>query len=184
MVALLEEHNQFIFFPEDNSEDAELAQQGGYLAIDGSTIDLFTKPAYFGETFYDRKSKYSLGCQVVIMPHNLMIVDYSLGQPGKHANLLPDDHWVWADSAYPLEPWCIPPFKKPLNRQLTKDQKTFNYHLSKIHSLRELCINIQTEKDLQVAVHWIKCCLILHNMIICFETHHCKQDKNYDQSLE
>ncbi|KAG2045703.1 hypothetical protein BDR06DRAFT_985741 [Suillus hirtellus] len=116
MVALLEEHNQFIFFPEDNSEDAELAQwfaetqtypewRGGYLVIDGSTIDFFTKPAYFGETFYDRKSKYSLGCQAVIMPHNLMIVDYSLGQPG--------------NSAYPLEPWCIPPFKKPRNGRLT-----------------------------------------------------------------
>jgi hypothetical protein len=76
MVALLEEHDQFIFFPEDNSEDTELARRfaetrtcpewrGGYLAIDGSTIDLFTKPAYFGETFYDRKSKYSLGCQVM-----------------------------------------------------------------------------------------------------------------------
>ncbi|KIK33477.1 hypothetical protein CY34DRAFT_99522 [Suillus luteus UH-Slu-Lm8-n1] len=141
MVALLEEHDQFIFFPDDNSEDAELAWRfaetrtcpewrGGYLAIDGSTMDLFAKPAYFGETFYDRKSKYSLGCQAVIMPHNLMIVDYCLGQPGsvhdayafkstrlyeEHANLLPDGHWVWADSAYPLEPWCIPPFKKPHN---------------------------------------------------------------------
>jgi hypothetical protein len=158
-----------------------------------------------------------------------MIVDYSLGQPGsvhdayafrstrlyeEHANLLPDDHWVWADSAYPLEPWCIPPFKKPRNGRLTKDQRTFNYHLSKVflfsafllllmnlkirvrvehtfavlkgrfQSLRELRINIQTEKDLQVAVHWIKCCLILHNMIICFETRRRKQDKDYDQSLE
>lgn len=76
MVALLEEHDQFIFFPDDNSEDAELARRfaetrtcpewrGGYLAIDGSTMDLFAKPAYFGETFYDRKSKYSLGCQVM-----------------------------------------------------------------------------------------------------------------------
>jgi hypothetical protein len=75
MIALLEEHDRFISFPAANSEDAELARQfaesrtcpewrGGFLAIDGSTIDLFAKPAYFGETFYDRKSKYSLGCQV------------------------------------------------------------------------------------------------------------------------
>ncbi|KAG2740099.1 hypothetical protein P692DRAFT_201695508, partial [Suillus brevipes Sb2] len=75
--------------------------------------------------------------------------------------------WVWADSAYPLEPWCIPPFKKPHNGRLTRNQRTFNYHLSKIRvcvehtfavlkgqfqSLRELRINIQTEKDLQIAV--------------------------------
>jgi hypothetical protein len=81
------------------------------------------------------------------MPHNLMIVDYCIGHPGsahdahafhslrlysQHATLLPNDHWVWADSAYPLETWCIPPFKKPRNGRLTRDQKTFNYHLSKV----------------------------------------------------
>jgi len=84
------------------------------------------------------------------MPHNLLIVDYSLGHPGsvhdasafqsthlyeEHADLLPDGHWIWADSAYPLEQWCIPPFKKPRNGQLTKNQKTFNYHLSKVFYL-------------------------------------------------
>ncbi|KAG2751392.1 hypothetical protein P692DRAFT_201838976 [Suillus brevipes Sb2] len=128
MVALLEEHNQFISFLEDNSEDAHLARKwaelktcpewrGGYLAIDGSTIELFAKPGYFGEVKF-------------IMPHNLLIVDYSLGHPGsvhnafafrstrlyeEHDDLLPDGHWVWADSTYPLEPWCIAPFKKPHN---------------------------------------------------------------------
>jgi hypothetical protein len=50
-------------FPEDNSEDAHLARKwaelktcpewrGGYLAIDGSTIELFAKPGYFGEVFF------------------------------------------------------------------------------------------------------------------------------------
>ncbi|KAG2069572.1 hypothetical protein BDR04DRAFT_1128841 [Suillus decipiens] len=167
--------------------------EGSYLAIDGVTVDLFAKPAYFGETFYDGKSKYSLGCQAIITPHNLMIVDYSLGQPGsvynayafksthlyeEHANLLPDGHW----------PWCIPPFKKPHNGRLTRNQRTFNYHLSKIcvhiEHIFALHMNIKTEKHLQIAVHWIKCCLILHNMIIHFETCHCKQDKDYDESLE
>lgn len=75
MIALLEEHDKFISFPASDSEDMELARQfaesrtcpewrHGFLAIDGTTIDLFAKPAYFGETFFDRKSKYSLGCQV------------------------------------------------------------------------------------------------------------------------
>jgi hypothetical protein len=47
MVTLLKEHDWFIFFPDDKSEDAELAQRfaetqtcpewrSGYLAIDGS----------------------------------------------------------------------------------------------------------------------------------------------------
>jgi hypothetical protein len=75
MIAVLDAHDQFVCFPADNSEDADLARKfaesrtcpewkGGFLAIDGSTMDLFTKPGYYGETFFDRKSKYSLGCQV------------------------------------------------------------------------------------------------------------------------
>ncbi|KAG2336836.1 hypothetical protein BDR05DRAFT_978687 [Suillus weaverae] len=149
MVAVLDTHNQFIYFPVGNSEDTDLARKFaescGFLAIDDSTMYLFTKPGYYGETFFDRKSKYSLG---FIFPHNLFIMDYFLGHPGsirdafafqstrlykKHADLLPDGPWVWADSAYPLEPWCMTPFKKPCNGWLTKDQKSFNYHLFEIH---------------------------------------------------
>lgn len=63
-------------------------------------------------------------------------------------------------------------------------EHTFAVLKGRFQSLRELRINIQTEKDLQIAVHWIKCCLILHNMIIRFETRRRKQDKDYDESLE
>ncbi|KAG2071048.1 hypothetical protein BDR04DRAFT_987794, partial [Suillus decipiens] len=50
----------------------------------------------------------------------------------EYDDLLPDGHCIWADSTYPLEPWCITPFKKPCNGWLRKDQKTFNYYLSKV----------------------------------------------------
>ncbi|KAG2054140.1 hypothetical protein BDR06DRAFT_1051082 [Suillus hirtellus] len=81
------------------------------------------------------------------MPHNLTIVDYSLGHTGSahdaytfhsthvyqnHQTLLGNNHWIWADSAYPIEPWCIPPFKKPIGGALTPEQKEFNTVLSKI----------------------------------------------------
>ena len=36
-------------------------------------------------------------------------------------------------------------------------------------SLRELRLRIRTEDDLHIAVYWITCCLILHNMIVQFE---------------
>ncbi|KAG2074561.1 hypothetical protein BDR04DRAFT_1173058 [Suillus decipiens] len=147
MIAVLDAHDQFVCFPADNSEDADLAckfaesctcpeWKGGFSAIDGSTMDVFTKPGYYGEISSDRKSKYSLGCQTVILPHNLLIVDYALGHPRNHADLLPDGHWVWADSAYPLEPWCIAPFKKPHNGWLTKNQKIFNY-------LSKICVHVE-----------------------------------------
>lgn len=84
------------------------------------------------------------------MPHNLLIADYAVGHAGsahdafafqstrlyrQHADLLPHGHWVWADSAYPIETWCVPPFKKPRNGALTHNQRTFNYHLSRVHVL-------------------------------------------------
>ncbi|KIK76923.1 hypothetical protein PAXRUDRAFT_779860, partial [Paxillus rubicundulus Ve08.2h10] len=84
---------------------------------------------------------------LVIMPHNLLIVDYGLGLPGSvhdaytfqltwtakdHEELLGERHWIWADSVYPSETWCIVPFKKPKNGRLTQDQKTFNYFLLKV----------------------------------------------------
>ncbi|KAG2745641.1 hypothetical protein P692DRAFT_20741219 [Suillus brevipes Sb2] len=140
MVALLDQHDAFMGFPPHDSRDFELARRysakastcpewrNGILAVNGTTVDLFATPGFFHQAFYDRKSKYSLGCQAVIMPHNLLIVDYALGHPGsvhdayafrstriyqEHDTLLPPDHWVWADSAYPLSTCCVTPFKKP-----------------------------------------------------------------------
>ncbi|KIK74612.1 hypothetical protein PAXRUDRAFT_175147, partial [Paxillus rubicundulus Ve08.2h10] len=40
------------------------------------------KPTLYGETFFDRKLNYSLNCQLVILPHNLLIVDYGIGFNG------------------------------------------------------------------------------------------------------
>ncbi|KIK17409.1 hypothetical protein PISMIDRAFT_111478, partial [Pisolithus microcarpus 441] len=88
----------------------------------------------------------------IIMPHNLMIVDYVLGQPGSihntyafqgmrisqdPANLIPAQHWVWADSAYPMEMWCVVPFKKPHGGHLTHRQNTYNRYLSKVHTRKK-----------------------------------------------
>jgi DDE superfamily endonuclease len=65
--------------------------------------------------------------QVVNMP-NLCIIDYILGPTGSMHNSsaselsnmaknpaawFSDHEWVWGDSAYALQPWCIVPYKKP-----------------------------------------------------------------------
>ncbi|KIK76957.1 hypothetical protein PAXRUDRAFT_168288 [Paxillus rubicundulus Ve08.2h10] len=64
MVAILDQHNNFIQFPPPNSHDCLWAKefmknsacpewQGGFLAADGSAIPLFQKPGFYGETFFD-----------------------------------------------------------------------------------------------------------------------------------
>ena len=37
-------------------------------------------------------------------------------------------------------------------------------------SLRELRLKMKTDDNLHIAVYWITCCMILHNMVVCFET--------------
>lgn len=56
-----------------------------------------------------------------------MVIDYGIGLPGsqhdatawkktrlpnEHAQLLAPNEWVWADSAYPIQPWLVAPYKK------------------------------------------------------------------------
>ena len=84
--------------------------------------------------------------QLVIMPHDLRIVDYGLGHPGSvhdaHAfqgtrmarnpkALIPHDHWIWADSAYPTQCWCVVPFKAT-GEGLTRAKNLYNKYLSKV----------------------------------------------------
>ena len=78
MIALLKQHNEFIIVPKEFSLDSELAcrfvdakscdaWRGGIFVVDGLTFNLFEKLAHYGKMFYDRKSQYSLNCQVWIM---------------------------------------------------------------------------------------------------------------------
>lgn len=40
------------------------AWAGGYMSADGSTLSLFTKPGYYGESYFDKSSAYSMNVQV------------------------------------------------------------------------------------------------------------------------
>jgi hypothetical protein len=81
------------------------------------------------------------------MLHNLFIVDYGLGHPGSVHNayefqgthiaqnaedLVPEGHWIWADSAYPTKTWCVVPFKAIRNMPLLRPQKLYNHYISKV----------------------------------------------------
>ncbi|KAG2045441.1 hypothetical protein BDR06DRAFT_900679, partial [Suillus hirtellus] len=100
--------------------------RSGFLCVDGTPFNLFQKPGWHGEGFFDKNSNYSLTAQVVILPYNLHIVDYVIGIPGSlhNSNVFgrtrvaqnPDDffganQWLWADSVYASQVWCVTPFK-------------------------------------------------------------------------
>jgi hypothetical protein len=150
------------------------------------------------------------------MPHNLMIADYSVGHTGsvhdswafrstrtyrEHEQVFRPGEWMWADSAYPCETWSVSPFKKPARGSLNADQRTFNYHISKVcirftsslsaecpnlqirirvehaigllkgrfQSLFQLRIQVYTHRKHVWAIMWVRCCIILHNLIIRLE---------------
>ncbi|KAH7911779.1 hypothetical protein BJ138DRAFT_1005858 [Hygrophoropsis aurantiaca] len=79
MIAILQHHDDQIHWdPENIDEDAEDKERameyveertcadwrGGYLCVDGSPFNLFQKPGAHGESYYDKKSNYSLSNQV------------------------------------------------------------------------------------------------------------------------
>ncbi|KAH7917754.1 hypothetical protein BV22DRAFT_989561, partial [Leucogyrophana mollusca] len=78
MIAILHLHDQYIHWDRNdprNVAEMEKAKdyceqrtcpewRGGYLCVNGTPFNLFQKPGWHGEVFFDRKSKYSLTAQV------------------------------------------------------------------------------------------------------------------------
>lgn len=74
MVAFLALHDEAIHWPslEEKEEAKEWVRKtsgclewgGGFCMVDGTLVPLFEKPGYHGETYFDRKSDYSLNVQV------------------------------------------------------------------------------------------------------------------------
>ena len=90
MLALLHFHDMVIHFDPanhvDDHEEKKLAKawiesmscpawRNGFLCVDGTTFNLFQKPGYHGEGFYDCKSCYSLSNQVCF---NLFSIHFNL----------------------------------------------------------------------------------------------------------
>jgi hypothetical protein len=173
IVSLLSLHDEAIHFPGVNDKEkakefvaAQTCEEwrNGFLIIDGTKFPLYQRPGLHGDAWYNKGGEYSIDCQVhavpfltekktysfcqlIVLPHNLMIVDYSIGHTGsvhdswafcstctfkEHNQVLGPGEWLWADSAYPCELWSVSPFKKPACGKLSHDERTFNYHLLKV----------------------------------------------------
>jgi hypothetical protein len=175
LVAFLALHDEAVMMPpvEEKERAKEYVERAtcpewrnGFLLADGTKFVLFQKPGLHGEAWFDKNKNYSIDCQVrefssqpaytdsalqiISMPQNLLIVDYSLGHTGSvhdawafrstrtfkdHEKIFGPGEWMWADSAYTPETWSVAPFKKPINGQLTADQRTYNYWVSKVSTV-------------------------------------------------
>ncbi|KAF7328200.1 DDE Tnp4 domain-containing protein [Mycena venus] len=188
--------------------------RGGFCMVDGTLVPLFEKPGHYGEAYFDRKSNYSLNVQLITLP-NLRIIDYVIGHCGsahdstafadartyKERDTLfkkdgEDREWMWADSAYGLDWWCVTPYKRPASLQ--PNNKTFNYHLSRVRvksehsvgyvkgrfsSLRGLRQQIDSSIAHERALAWVKACLVIHTLVGFIESG--KEDEEFlEEDLE
>ncbi|GLB38048.1 putative DDE superfamily endonuclease [Lyophyllum shimeji] len=153
MTAFLSLHDDVIHWPSAAEKEAAkewveaascVAWRDGWLFVDGTLIPLADKPGFHGEAYFDRKSNYSLNVQLITLP-NLRIVDYVIGHCGsahdstvfldsrtvkERSKLIGRGEWIWADSAYPIEAWCVTPYKKPAS--YVPENKQFNYWVSHV----------------------------------------------------
>jgi hypothetical protein len=82
MIAFLAFHDSVIRWPvEEEKEEAKEwvesvschAWRHGFCMVDGTPADLFQKPGYHGEAYFDRKAKYSLNVQVTVVVNEVYI---------------------------------------------------------------------------------------------------------------
>ena len=83
MASLLDQHNRFIYTPDVHLEDMRQAQgfvesrtcrawRNGVFVADGTAVNLHARPGMFGNGFCDRKSNFSLNCQVCMSDGRVM----------------------------------------------------------------------------------------------------------------
>ncbi|KAI0995832.1 hypothetical protein K3495_g12349 [Podosphaera aphanis] len=160
--------------------------------IDGTTFPFYQRPGKDGETFLDRKKRYSINGQIVCDCDKRIIALFT-GWPGSCAdsslfqkmdiscdpqNYFSDGQYLLTDSAYALTKTTIPSFKSPEADRLESTE--FNYLVAKSRvrnehcigmlkvrwtSLRELGLRVDKDEDMEHICEWIAVCCILHNLL-------------------
>jgi len=158
-------------------------------------------PSQDATAYFTRKKRYAIQCQGIV-DYRGIFINYIIGWPGSvhdarvYSNsdfflnkekYIEEDDYVLGDSAYPISPFLISPFKNPSNYQ----QRQFNFIHSKhrvvvknafgrlkarFKALKEI-----TVKDLKLAIKLEDCAILLHNFLeSCGEIWEITDQESYD----
>lgn len=163
--------------------------------VDGTHHSLHLKPRSNAQHYYSYKSEYSLKTQI-ICNKNKKIIHVLTGicgsvhdatifkkcdvyrNPQKYLSGL---EYIAGDSAYPLSPFCLTPYKRNSTHMTAPDRKLYNKTFSKFRvrvencigetknqfpSLKELPQEIRSQNDVDFLSEWVAVCCILHNYIM------------------
>ncbi|XP_036317676.1 protein ALP1-like [Rhagoletis pomonella] len=198
--AILNIKKRFLFWPNARERwgivsetREEIPGCVGY--IDGSEIKLSEAPVTNHELFFSRKRQYALKVQAVC-DYKLRIRQITIGYPGsvhdanifhssplaKHPErFLSPPQWLAGDSAYPVKPFLLTPFRQNSIEHTKEDRDLYNKHFSKYRvriencfgilkekfsSLKELKFRMLNNKNKAECNDWIMVCCILHNVLI------------------
>ncbi|KAF5366613.1 hypothetical protein D9758_009000 [Tetrapyrgos nigripes] len=151
------------------------AEHGG---MDG--VLLAYRPYWYGKSYFDCKSRYSLNVQIVLLP-NWHIIDFSYGHVGsthdataweetrlfKEYESLLQDEWIWADSAYPIQIWVVTPYKKP--DCYKPENEEFNE-----------AVRIDNAQAHHISTFWIAACIGIHSHAMQSEAKEKDEEGGYD----
>lgn len=154
-------------------------------AVDGTHIILNEKPSISPELYFNRKKCYSIHCQGIVDFQGIFI-NYDIGWPGsvhdakvyKNSNfykrkdeLIIDNDFLLGDSAYPISPFCITPFRLPSNLQEKKFNTMHSLHRVVVENAfgrlksRFTCLKGCSVKKIKHLIFFTDCAIILHNFL-------------------
>ncbi len=208
--AIRNKKSEFIQWPRNNNRIAVhtgFQAIGGFQnvigAIDGTHFILNEAPVQDLTAFFTRKKRYAIQYQGIVDFKGIFI-NYVIGWPGSvhdarvysnsdfflnRTEYIEGEDYILGDSAYPISPFLISPFKNPSNHR----QRQFNFIHSKhrvvvehafgrlkarFKALKEVSV-----KDVKTAIKLADCAILLHNFLeICGEVWEITDQDDYNDN--
>ena len=153
-------------------------------AIDGTYIPMKNAPSKDSEVYFTRKKRYAIHCQGIVNDRGIF-TSFDVGWPGSvhdarvyrnssfyknHSNLIQDDDYLLGDSAYPISPFLIPPFKDPSFRHKNFNRLHSHHRVVIENAFGRLKARFKMLKDLDIktvkmGILFTCCAIILHNFL-------------------